>query len=182
MGLTVIVIVADDQLFELAVLAQLTPYVLVEGVEVVLQLAGVHLALGVVGRVLVHVGHEDGLGVGWLNMLSGAAVAVSACANLVVEGAVDLVLLGTEDGSEVVGHGECLSEMLVDQLVRDADEGREREVVRAGEAKETTGEELARSGRLLGDIGCLKFLESSSGALTKPGELPAYTEQLSSDV
>jgi hypothetical protein len=29
---------------------------------------------------------------------------VAAGANLVVEGAVDLVLLGTEDGGEVVGH------------------------------------------------------------------------------
>lgn len=71
----------------------------------VLQLAWVHLALGVVGRVLVHVGHEDGLGVGWLDVLSGAAVAMSACADLVVEGAIDLVLLGTEDGGEIVGHG-----------------------------------------------------------------------------
>ena len=55
--------------------------------------------------------------------------------------------------------------MLVDQLVRRRG-CREREVVCAGEAKEATGEELARSGRLLGDIGCLKFLESSSGANT----------------
>lgn len=37
-------------------------------------------------------------------MFAGAAVAVSACADLVVEGAIDLVLLGTEDGCEVVGH------------------------------------------------------------------------------
>jgi hypothetical protein len=29
---------------------------------------------------------------------------VTAGANLVVEGAIDLVLLGTEDGCEVVGH------------------------------------------------------------------------------
>lgn len=73
----------------------------------VLQLARVHLALGVVGRVLVHVRHEDGLRVGRLHMLSRASVAMSACTDLVVEGAINLVLLGTEDGSEVVGHGEC---------------------------------------------------------------------------
>ena len=37
-------------------------------------------------------------------MFARAAVAVTACADLVVEGAIDLVLLGTEDGGEVVGH------------------------------------------------------------------------------
>ena len=39
-------------------------------------------------------------------MLSRAAVTVSAGADLVVEGAVDFVLLGTEDGGQVVGHRE----------------------------------------------------------------------------
>jgi hypothetical protein len=29
---------------------------------------------------------------------------VAACADLVVEGAIDLVLLSTEDGCEIVGH------------------------------------------------------------------------------
>lgn len=86
----------------------------------VLQLAGVHLALGVVGWVLVHVGHEHGLGVGGLDVLSGAAVTVSACANLVVKGAVDLVLLGTEDRREVVGHGGWLSDVCVVRLLRAA--------------------------------------------------------------
>lgn len=70
----------------------------------VLQLAGVHLVLRVVGRVLIHVRHEDSLRVGGLDMFARAAVAVSACADLVVEGAVDLVLLGTENRREVVGH------------------------------------------------------------------------------
>lgn len=37
-------------------------------------------------------------------MLARAAVAVAAGSDLVVEGAVDLVLLGAEDGGEVVGH------------------------------------------------------------------------------
>lgn len=37
-------------------------------------------------------------------MFARAAVAVTAGADLVVETAVDLVLLGTEDGGEVVGH------------------------------------------------------------------------------
>lgn len=43
-------------------------------------------------------------------MLARTAVAVSACADLVVEGAVDFVLLRAEDGGEVVGHGfRCAS-------------------------------------------------------------------------
>lgn len=39
-------------------------------------------------------------------MLAGASVAVSAGANLVVKGAIDLVLLCTENGGEIVGHGD----------------------------------------------------------------------------
>lgn len=49
----VVVVVADDQLLELAVLAHLAPDVLVEGVKVVLQLRGVHAVFGVEGWVLV---------------------------------------------------------------------------------------------------------------------------------
>lgn len=102
--LTIIVIVTDNQFLEFAVFAHLAPYVLVKSVEVVLQLTRVHLVLGVVGWVLVHVGHEDGLRVRWLHMFARAAVAVAACTDLVVEGAIDLVLLGTENRGEVVGH------------------------------------------------------------------------------
>ena len=57
----VVVIVAHDKLLELAVLEHLAPDVLVEGVEVVLQLLRVHAVLGVEGRVLVQVWHENGL-------------------------------------------------------------------------------------------------------------------------
>ena len=71
----------------------------------VLHLAGVHLVLRIVGRVLVHVRHENGLRVRRLNMLARAAIAVSARADFVVERTIDLVLLGTEDGRKVVGHG-----------------------------------------------------------------------------
>jgi hypothetical protein len=74
---TIIVIVANNELLELAVLAELAPNVLVEGVEVVLELGGVHAVLRIVRRVLVEVGHENGLTVGGLDVLSGAAVAVS---------------------------------------------------------------------------------------------------------
>ena len=67
----------------------------------VLQLARVHFVFRVVGRVLVQVWQEDGLGVGGFDVLATAAVAVSAGADLVVEGAVHFVLLRTEDGGEV---------------------------------------------------------------------------------
>lgn len=60
-ALTVVVVVTDDNLLNLAVFAHLTPEVLVEGVKVVLQLLRVHLALRVVCGVLVEVGKEDGL-------------------------------------------------------------------------------------------------------------------------
>ena len=69
-----------------------------------LHLLRVHLVLGVVRRVLVQVGQEDRLRVRGLDVLSRAAVAVTAGADLVVEGAVDLVLLRSEDGGEVVRH------------------------------------------------------------------------------
>ena len=70
----------------------------------VLQLAGVHLVLWIVGGVLVEVGEKDGLRVRGFDVLSRAAIAVSAGANFVVEGAVDFVLLGAEDRGEVVCH------------------------------------------------------------------------------
>lgn len=69
-----------------------------------LHLLRVHLVLGVVLRVLVKIGQQDGLAVRRLDVLARAPVAVAARADLVVETAVDLVLLGTEDGGEVVGH------------------------------------------------------------------------------
>lgn len=102
----VVVIVADHELLELAVLAHLAPDVLVKGVEVVLELRGVHAVLGVEGGVVVQVGHQDRLRVRRLDVLARAPVAVAAGANFVVEGAVDFVLLGAEDGGEEVGHFE----------------------------------------------------------------------------
>lgn len=73
----------------------------------VLQLAGVHLVLGVVGRVLVEVGEEDCLAVGRLDVLARAPVAVPARSDLVVEGAVDLVGFCAKDAGEVVRHCAC---------------------------------------------------------------------------
>jgi len=51
--LTIIIVVAHDYLFDFSVLAHLAPEVFVEGIEMVLQLACVHLVFGVVGGVLV---------------------------------------------------------------------------------------------------------------------------------
>lgn len=70
----------------------------------VLQLARVHLDLGVVGRVLVQVRQQDGLAVRRLDVLARAPVAVPARSDLVVEGTVDLVGFGPEDTGEVVRH------------------------------------------------------------------------------
>ena len=67
----------------------------------VLQLRRVHFVFGVVGWVLVEVGEEDGLAVGGLDVFAGAAVAVAAGADFVVETAVYFVLLCAEDGGEV---------------------------------------------------------------------------------
>lgn len=43
----------------------------------------------------------------------GASIAVTAGPDLEVEGTVDFVLLGTENGSQVFGHGERLLEQEV---------------------------------------------------------------------
>ena len=71
-----------------------------------MKLLRIHLGLGVVGWVLVEVRQENGLAVGRLDMFAGAPVTVSARSDLVVEAAVDLVLLSTEDRREIVGHGD----------------------------------------------------------------------------
>lgn len=47
------------------------------------------------------------MGVGRLDMLSRATVAVSAGANFVVEGAVHFVGFSAENAGEVVGHFVC---------------------------------------------------------------------------
>lgn len=79
--LTVVVVVADYELLELTVLAQLAPNILVKSIKVVLQLRRVHAVLGVVRWVLVQVRHQDRLAVRGLDVLSGAAVAVAASTN-----------------------------------------------------------------------------------------------------
>ena len=93
----------------------------------VLELRRVHSVLRIICRVLVQVGHKNGLTVGRLDVLSRAAIAVTTSADFLyarawsqlsemlrhetrlgrtykVERAVDFVKLGTENGSKEVGH------------------------------------------------------------------------------
>lgn len=103
---TIIIIITNNHLLDLAELAHLAPKVLVERIKVVLQLARIHLILRIVGGVLVEVGKENGLRVGGLDVLARAPVAVSARPDLVVEGAVYFVRFGAENGGEVVRHAD----------------------------------------------------------------------------
>jgi hypothetical protein len=58
---TVIVIITHNHLLNLPKLAHLAPEILIESIEMVLQLARIHLVLRIVCWVLVQVGQEDGL-------------------------------------------------------------------------------------------------------------------------
>ena len=57
--LTIVVVVADNHLLNLAKLAHLTPEILIKSIEMILQLGWCHLELGIVGRVLIEVWEED---------------------------------------------------------------------------------------------------------------------------
>jgi len=97
----VIVIVAYDYLFYFAKLAHFAPKILVKAIEVMLQLCWGHLELRVICGVLVEVGKEDGLRVGGFDMFARASITVSASSDLVVERAVDLILLSAKNGGEI---------------------------------------------------------------------------------
>ena len=102
-ALTIVIVVADYNLLYLSIFTHFAPEILVEGVEMILQLAGVHLVLRIIGRVLIEIWEENGLRVGWLYMFPRASVAVSACADFVIERAVDFVLLCSKDRGKVAG-------------------------------------------------------------------------------
>ncbi len=101
----IVIVIAHDDLLQLAKAARLAVEVLEEGVEFVLQLHGRVLVAWLEGGVGVDVGAEDGLRVAGPDVLPAAPVAVSAGPDLVVEGAVDLVLLRPKNGGESVCHG-----------------------------------------------------------------------------
>ena len=104
---TVIIIITDNHLLNLPELAHLAPEILIEGIEVILQLASVHFDFWVVGWVLVEVGEKDGLRVWGLDVLAWTAVAVTAGADFVVERTIDFVGFSAKDAGEVVGHFWC---------------------------------------------------------------------------
>ena len=78
----------------------------------VLQLGRVHLVLRVVRRVLVQVRQQYRLRVRRFDVLARTPVAVPAGADLVVEGAVDFVLFGAEDGGKVAGWKRRVSKLM----------------------------------------------------------------------
>jgi hypothetical protein len=115
-------VVADVEALDLAVLAQLHEDVLVEVLEVLLdplRVDGVALRVHARGdhvRPLVHVAEQQRRGDGRLVVQAGAPVAVAACADLEVEGAVHAVLLRAKDGRKMLSHG-CLITPLPARLV-----------------------------------------------------------------
>merc|ERR1719409_2218181 len=100
-------VLADVELLDLAVAGELVVDLLVELVELLLDLLRVELrrvpARGgdLRRRVLVHVLHDHRLREGRLVVLARAPVAVAARADLEVERAVHLVLLGAVDAGEM---------------------------------------------------------------------------------
>lgn len=54
---------------------------------------------------LVHVGEEDGGANSGSGVQAGTTIAMAASADLEVERAIDTVLLGSEDGSQMLSHG-----------------------------------------------------------------------------
>lgn len=91
--LTIIVVITNNDLFNLTKFAHFTPKVLVESIKVVLKLVRVHLIFGIIRRILVEVWEKDGLRVRGLDMFARAAVSVSACADFVVKRTVDLEVI-----------------------------------------------------------------------------------------
>lgn len=57
-----------------------------------LELHGIHLILRVVSGILVQIREKNGLRIRRLNMLPRASITMTAGANLIVEGAIDLGL------------------------------------------------------------------------------------------
>ena len=105
---TIVIIITHHDLLRLTIFTHLAPEVFVESVKVVLELRRVHICFGIVGGVLVEVREEDGLAVGGLDVFAGAAVAVAAGADFVVETAIYFVLFCAEDGGEVAEERRAL--------------------------------------------------------------------------
>lgn len=108
-------IVADVQALDVAILGELVKEVLVEIIEVLLDVSGVEVGIGLslwrrVGEhvgALVHVGEAESGADGRLSVEPGAPVAVPAGPDLEVEGAIHPVLLSPEYRSQVFRHPPC---------------------------------------------------------------------------
>jgi hypothetical protein len=81
----VAVIVADVHFLQFPVLTQLAVEILVKGIEMLLDLGRSEFCTRDMLGVLVDVSAEDGLGIVWFDVFSGAAVAVTTGADFVVE-------------------------------------------------------------------------------------------------
>jgi hypothetical protein len=88
-------IIADVHLFDFTVLAELGIEVFVKGFKVLLDLLSVERVSGVVNWVLVDVSTENGLTELRTYMFSTTSIAVSACANFVVERTIYFVLFSS---------------------------------------------------------------------------------------
>jgi hypothetical protein len=96
-------IIADVHLFYFTVLAELGIEVFVKGVIVLLDLLSVECVSGVVDWVLVDVSTENGLTELRTYMFSTTSIAVSACANFVVERTIYFVLFSAWKVSKSFG-------------------------------------------------------------------------------
>jgi len=97
-------VIADMHFEEVAVFDQFAEDVLVERFKVGGQFCLRELAVGVVSRVLVHVGDDQCLREGGLDVLPRASFPVPTCADLEIERAVHLVLFRAVDVAEMGSH------------------------------------------------------------------------------
>ena len=104
-------VVSDNEVLDLSIFGKLHKDLLIKVLKVVdctdeLTLRDVHpVCFSDCGiRVLVQVLEDHRLGEWWFVVESGAGVAMTARANLEVEGTIDLVLLGSKNLSESFCH------------------------------------------------------------------------------
>ena len=98
-------IIAHMHLLQFSIQAKLRVEIFVELVKVFLDFGGSHGVAGDVLWIEVDVTEEDGLRVVWFDVFAGAAVAMAAGPNFVVERAVYFVGFGAVDGRKRRCHG-----------------------------------------------------------------------------
>jgi len=100
LNLSVFVLAFDEDIFEEVVVVLL--HLFVGDIGEVRPISSLSRVLGVDVQVL----EKDGLGEGWLVVNPGASLSVGTSPHLEEEGAVDLVLLRSEDRGEILRHFE----------------------------------------------------------------------------